>query len=572
MYRKFIKRLLDILISVLGLLILSVPLLIIALLVRCKLGSPVIFTQLRPGKDERIFKMYKFRSMTNAKDEFGNLLPDNQRLPKFGKLLRSTSLDELPELFNILKGDMSIVGPRPLSIFYLPDFTKESRRRHEVRPGLTGYAQVNGRNNLAWHDRFRLDTDYIDNMSLWLDLKILVQTALKVIRRSDVTLRGRSDYTLSRILEEEGNTHMQTKEIGSSFAMETPNIPTGINPDTLNLPWLPDGDKTFTLSGRASIGLALSDLCKNREVHTAYVPSYCCLSMLQPFLDRRIDIVFYNVSEKNGNICYEIDTNKKCDVFLAMSYFGLSNPVSDDIIKTFKDNGTVVIEDITHRFMSKSPCSPLADYYAISLRKWFATPAGGCLIKSNGVLSIKADEESSDVMKEKVEAMCDKRDYLAGADIDKEKFLEKFYKGDRVLSKVNENIKMDGVSAEIIAGTDINEVREKRIANAKVIYSRLSALSVKPLVASPDWENDCPLFVPVLVPEKDRDSLRRHLIDNGIYCPVHWPEVMGAEAGLRSRELSLICDQRYSIEDMERMMNCVAEYYANADKKTVLAS
>lgn len=562
MYRKFIKRLLDILLSAAGIVVLSVLMLIIAIFVRFKLGSPVIFTQLRPGKNERIFKMYKFRSMTDARDEFGNLLPDKKRITKFGRVLRSTSLDELPELFNILKGDMSIVGPRPLSIFYLPDFTKESRRRHEVRPGLTGYAQVNGRNNLVWHDRFRLDTDYIDNMSLWLDFKIIIKTFINVIHRSGIALRANKDYTLFRVLEEEGNTNMQTKEIGSNFAMETPDIPSGIDSSTLNLPWLPYGDKTFTLSGRAAIGLALSDLCKNHEVHTAYVPSYCCLSMLQPFIDRNINIVFYNVSEKNGNVSYEIDVNKKCDVFLAMSYFGLSEPVSDDILKIFKKNGAVVIEDITHRFMSRISCSSQADYYAVSLRKWFASPAGGCLIKSSGTLSVRADEESSDVMVKQIEAMCEKRDYLSGAEVSKEEFLEKFYEGDRTLSKVNEDIKMDNISAEIIANTDVNEIREKRIANAKVIYSRLSGLSIKPLVVSPDWKNVCPLFVPVLIPEDERDLLRKHLIDNGIYCPVHWPEVMGAEIGLRGRELSLICDQRYSVEDMERMMNCVAEYYA----------
>lgn len=570
MYRKFIKRLLDILVSLAGLVVLAVPMLIIAFFVRIKLGSPVIFTQLRPGKDERIFKMYKFRSMTNAKDEFGKLLPDKQRITKFGKLIRATSIDELPELFNILKGDMSIVGPRPLSIFYLPDFTKESRRRHEVRPGLTGYAQVNGRNNLPWCDRFKLDTDYVDSVSLLMDIKILIKTVVKVIRRSDVVLGRAVDYTLFRILEEENNKNMQ--EIGSNFSMETETVPEGINPDDLNISWLPKGDRTFTLSGRSAIGLALSDLSKSREVHTAYVPSYCCLSMLQPFIERGIKIYFYNVSEKNGNVYYEIDKNKKCDVFFSMSYFGLSEPVSDDVLKNFKNNGTVIIEDITHRFMSKSSCSPLADYYAVSLRKWFAVSSGGCLIKPDGVLSVRADEESAGAMNEKIEAMCEKRDYLAGKDVDKKSFLEKFYNGDRVLSKVNENIKIDRVSAEILADTDINEVREKRIANAKVIYSRLSKLPIKPLVAEPDWSDSCPLFVPVLVPEESRDLLRKHLIDNGIYCPVHWSEVMGAEAGLRINELSLICDQRYSVKDMEHMMDCVAEYYADADKKPALVS
>src|SRR5699024_3112444 len=152
LYKNYIKRILDIFLSLIALVILFPVLLITAFLIRINLGSPVIFSQDRPGKDEKIFKLYKFRSMTDERDESGKLLPDSKRLPKFGRILRSTSLDELPELWNILKGDMSIVGPRPLLIQYLTLYNKEQKRRHEVRPGLTGYAQINGRNSLNWED------------------------------------------------------------------------------------------------------------------------------------------------------------------------------------------------------------------------------------------------------------------------------------------------------------------------------------------------------------------------------------------------------------------------------------
>ncbi|WP_279006566.1 sugar transferase, partial [Thomasclavelia cocleata] len=157
-----------------------------------KLGSPVIFTQERPGKNEKIFKMYKFRTMTNETDEKGNLLSDEIRLTKFGKLLRSTSLDELPELFNILKGDMSIVGPRPLLVSYLPFYTKEEKVRHEVRPGLTGLAQVNGRNFIDWDNRLKKDIEYVENMSFVLDIKVIVTTILLVSKKSDVATDTRS--------------------------------------------------------------------------------------------------------------------------------------------------------------------------------------------------------------------------------------------------------------------------------------------------------------------------------------------------------------------------------------------
>lgn len=186
MYRHFFKRFFDIVLSGLALVVLSPVLLIVAILVRVKLGSPVLFCQERPGKDEKIFKMYKFRSMTEARDEDGNLLPDDLRLTRFGRLLRSTSLDELPELWNIFKGDMSIVGPRPLLVEYLPYYTEEERHRHDVRPGLTGLAQVNGRNVTPWDERLKMDVDYVDQLTFAMDVKIIFLTVYKVFRRSDI--------------------------------------------------------------------------------------------------------------------------------------------------------------------------------------------------------------------------------------------------------------------------------------------------------------------------------------------------------------------------------------------------
>ena len=186
MIYKYIKRILDIISSLLAIIILSPLLAVTAVLVKTKLGSPVLFKQERPGKDEKIFTLIKFRTMTDERDENGELLPDEVRLTKFGKFLRSTSIDELPELFNILKGDMSVIGPRPLLVQYLPYYTKEERHRHDVRPGLTGWAQVNGRNSLDWDHRFECDVEYVKNMSLLFDIKIMFSTILKVIGKSDV--------------------------------------------------------------------------------------------------------------------------------------------------------------------------------------------------------------------------------------------------------------------------------------------------------------------------------------------------------------------------------------------------
>lgn len=190
MYKKFSKRFLDIVLSLLLLCMFWPMLLIVAILVRIKLGSPVIFKQERPGLNEKIFTLMKFRTMTSEKDENGNLLPDEKRLTDFGKFLRSTSLDELPELINILKGDMSFIGPRPLLVEYLPLYNEKQKHRHDVRPGLTGLAQINGRNNLEWEKRFDLDIEYIENMSFKNDLIIIKDTIKKVLKREDISQVG----------------------------------------------------------------------------------------------------------------------------------------------------------------------------------------------------------------------------------------------------------------------------------------------------------------------------------------------------------------------------------------------
>lgn len=191
-YERFVKRALDILLSVVALVVLSPILVVTAVLVRVKLGSPILFKQIRPGRrnsetgEEELFKLFKFRTMTDRRDEEGNLLPDSQRLTPFGKALRSTSIDELPELINILKGDMSLVGPRPLATVYLPYYTPEEHHRHDVRPGLTGLAQVMGRNSISWEEKFSYDLEYVDELSLKTDLLIIIQTVIVVLRRSDI--------------------------------------------------------------------------------------------------------------------------------------------------------------------------------------------------------------------------------------------------------------------------------------------------------------------------------------------------------------------------------------------------
>lgn len=186
-YDKVIKRAADFLLALFALLVLAIPLGILSVLVKTRLGSPVLFRQERPGKNGEIFTLYKFRTMTDERDENGNLLPDEVRLTKIGRLLRNLSLDELPEFYNILKGDMSFVGPRPLLVRYLPLYSERQAMRHNVRPGLTGLAQVNGRNLLTWEEKFEWDVKYVENISPWLDIKILFKTVLNVLKREGIS-------------------------------------------------------------------------------------------------------------------------------------------------------------------------------------------------------------------------------------------------------------------------------------------------------------------------------------------------------------------------------------------------
>ena len=197
-YERFIKRPLDCFLSTGALIVLSPVLALTALLVRTKLGSPVLFTQDRPGRNEKIFKLYKFRTMTDERDENGDLLPDDVRLTKFGKLLRSTSLDELPELLNIIKGDMAIVGPRPLLVRYLERYNKHQARRHEVRPGLTGYSQAHGRNAMSWEDKFDFDVAYVDHITFKGDLKIIFDTVKAVVKREGIS--GAESATMTEFM------------------------------------------------------------------------------------------------------------------------------------------------------------------------------------------------------------------------------------------------------------------------------------------------------------------------------------------------------------------------------------
>lgn len=574
LYRDLIKRVLDCALALVALIVLSPLIGLVALLVRIKLGSPVVFKQARPGRNEKIFYLYKFRSMTNAVDENGMLLPDKQRLTRFGRLLRSSSADELLELVNIIKGDMSIVGPRPLSIYYLPHYSAQSRRRHEVRPGLTGLAQANGRNNLNWEERFALDLEYVDHVSFINDLKIILATALKVVRAENVTVRGTAklrDFGPHSIIKEEmektmRRDEMRYAEIGSYFWLE--DASGNEAPRGKGLSWLPEAqDAAFALSGRGAIDAALADILSNQRVQRAYVPSYCCISMIQPFIDHGIEVKFYRVDCRDGKFEYQIEEKNGCEVALVMNYFGLRRDETDEAVSRLKRGGAVVIEDVTHSLLRADACSRESDYLVASLRKWFAVPAGGWVGKRNGQLKVKPNVNSDHAVDKKTQGMREKWAYLTGKIGEKEEFLALQATFDTDLIHLDRRLTIDSTSLGILEATDVDAVIAARRENARLLLDGLKDLEGKVLrLPALDLSRDVPLFLPIFLKTEDRDALRAHLIGQGIYCPVHWPEVMGAPKGVRENELSLICDQRYGAGDMKQIVRCIRDWYSGYGK------
>ncbi|MDO5702343.1 MAG: sugar transferase [Lachnospiraceae bacterium] len=573
LYADCLKRVFDAAAASGALIVLSPVLGASALMVRIKLGSPVVFKQARAGRDEKIFYLYKFRSMTDAMDENGMLLPDSERLTKFGKFLRASSIDELPELINIIKGDMSIVGPRPLSIYYLPHYGAVSGRRHEVRPGLTGYAQVNGRNKLDWDERFEYDVEYVDKLSFSGDIKIILDTVKKVLKGSDVTVRGTTgimDFGPYSILAREGKKTekrdgMTYSEIGSYFWLDhEKSEEAGADADSAGpFEWLPCmGDSSFAISGRTALDLIVRDILSSHDVSEVHVPSYCGISMMQAFIDHGLKLRFYDIGFRNGKFRYEAGEDMKAgDVVLVMSYFGLDTEGAHEFISRLHDKGCIVIEDITHSLLRVDSCSPLSDYAAASLRKWFPLPSGGWMGKRTGTCSVKPGLDSSHTVVGKIQGMRDKYDYIRGAVEDKESFLTALSKFENDLIHVDRSLRMDDFSLSLLVETDVEEVIAARRRNAKILIEGIRAVKDSGIrLPAVDLEKDVPYYLPIFLRHNDRDALRSFLNERGIYCPVHYVETMGAPAGLRRYELSLVCDQRYGEGDMRAVVQAIREF------------
>ena len=568
-YAKFGKRGLDILVSGLFLLVFGPVLLLLMLLVRVKNGAPVFFCPARPGRNEKVFRIIKFRTMTSSKQEDGMLLPEAQRITGLGRFLRASSLDELPELINILKGDMSFVGPRPLAMKYLPYYLDDERLRHAVRPGLTGLAQISGRNNLIWDKRIEKDLEYIENLSFKNDLSILFRTFKKVASSSDIEVTGASthyQFDTYRVVEAK-NSIPTRDEIGDEFQWEETDrlyCAPGENQLEEHLSKRVE-DAAYTLSGRAAIDLAIADAAGSGRIRRALVPSYCSFPMLQPFIMRGIPYDFYDVTIESGRVSYHFGKRKNYDLLLYMPYFGI--PADEGALEAFRNQGVRIIADVTHHLLADA--WPLqADYYTASLRKWFAVPAGGWIGKSRGNLAEKPTEDSETAVAPRWEAMQEKAAFLRGETDERRTYLEKFVQFESELVQLKTNLRLDARSQQRLSCLDLKRIIEKRKENAQRLWEGLEGIGGPVPLVTEEILRDRPLLLfPLLVPKEEREALRLFLNQQGIICHVTWPERLGAPEGIRREELSLCCDQRYGPADMERTAAAVRQFFGQ--KKTL---
>ena len=326
--------------------------------------------------------------------------------------------------------------------------------------------------------------------------------------------------------------------------------------------WLPQvTDSCLTFSGRSAIELALLDIIKERGARTAYLPSYCCESMVTPFIKNGIHVDFYDVDFQDGFFTYRVDNKAKHDVALVMSYFGLSINNANSLIDNLSKQETVIIEDITHSLLRNTQSSSKSDYLIAALRKWFAIPTGGWIGKRKGQLIIRPNKDSEAFVKEKVKGMHDKACYVSGEKIDKRAFLELQNGFEVFLDSHDCMLMIDAKSKSIIENLTIDEVCQTRRNNAEILYSGIQSLNDNWIqLPAMDLTNDTPLFLPVFMEHEHRDSLRKHLISKSIYCPVHWPDVKGVPSGIRNNELSIICDQRYGTDDMVYIIDTIRNW------------
>lgn len=594
LYRVFFKRFYDIVLSFIAILVLSPLLLTLTVVGAIAMKGNPFFVQKRPGRrkklskrecekrgvpygtygEEKIIKLLKFRTMTNEKDENGELLPDEKRLNKYGKFLRSTSIDELVSLFNIFVGDISIVGPRPLLVRYLPYYTEKERHRHDIRPGLTGFAQVNGRNYLSWDEIFEYDLYYVEHITLFEDIKIFFRTIGKVLKREGVTEQtegsgidknGKYVYdtfdverTKQRLISE------KRAEIGSDFFNYS--LIKSKHRNSIGLPNMKHIE--FYSSGRNAIRAICKTISSDQK--TALLPEYTCGTIIDSFILEGFTVYFYCV---NRNMMIDIASLQECinrydpKVVFVQSYFGFNTLQNlRDNIEAIRNRGICIIEDITHSQYSLFEHIS-ADFYVASLRKFFAIPDGGYL-QTNQLIQFLQNKPTDKQIIDLYMSACNLKhryiDYL-DTNIEKAIFREKYKEYNSLLDENHGEIaSMSDIAFSMINNVDLDAMGKIRRENYSYIYNKIANFSdvIKPVFDSCITDNCVPIYFPIYVYDSEkRSALQEALAQHLIYCPIIWPmskliEKASSEADYIYKHILCIpIDQRYDIDDMQRIID-----------------
>lgn len=589
MYKNFFKRIIGFVITLIGFICISPVFVLLCIFVRIKLGSPVFFKQVRITKGEKPFTIMKFRTMSDARDAEGNLLPDTERFTKFGNFLRNSSLDELPELINVLKGDMSLVGPRPLYPFYLPYYKKEENLRHTVRAGITGLAQVNGRNLCKWDERFALDVKYVKELSLINDIKILWRTFFKVAAQEDIGVPSVDEELGLHIVREvqqpdkmdllkkmEGGAKIprsllssfqvpRIREIGSFFWLtekEYKSISTSIEQSSYT-----QKQEVLLSTCRSAIKEVIKTVHGSNKV--ALVPAFTCHSVIEPFVDEGYTVKPYPVLRDfsiNPEAFEECVEKCRPSIILVHSYFGFDTlRTIRDYLNQLSDQGIIVIEDYTQRILSTFP-SLNASFDVGSIRKWYPTPDGAFV---TGLSEIRLDKEDKELEELKIKALLDKGKYVESGSVDKQTFMKEAIDAESFLDTRTDTYKMSRVSSSIIASSDIEYIKKKRKANCRVLQDHLNSNDLFDVIFKETNETEVPFMFPVLV-KKNRKEFQKYLAEHSIYATIIWacPDEIESKVDDNSRRIynEILCipiDQMYDNDDMQRIVYTINRYLVN---------
>lgn len=541
------------------LVVLSPVMLLISLVIWAVLGRPVLFRQRRPGLHGRLFTLIKFRTMTNATDETGELLPDMERFNKIGHFIEKTSLDELPELFNVLKGEMSLVGPRPWLADYLGRYTPEQARRHDAKPGITGLAQVRGRRNLPFSKRIELDLYYVDHWSLWFDLKILLATIPRVLSR-----RGTVDTSVPKddlaLHDPAARISEDRWEYGSIFHWP-PRNKTGQPAD-------PHASLhgSFYGSGRDAMRVLMAHGMANRGWKRLWMPSYFCQAVTQALVSTGIQVRLYPHGPDDASLGFDRIETAPGDVVLRMNYFGMRSALPGDGL----DRSQVeIIDDHSHDPWAQCARESDADWCVASLRKTLPIPDGGVLWSPREhelppVPAVSGERRAASF--EKMTAMVLKGMYLDGQPIDRELYRRLAASGEEQMGS-GEPSAMPEWTADALGCFPVEAWREQRRANYRVVEQTLAHRTWLRLIIPDDDRVCCPFSgILVLESEEMRDRLQQEMAARKMFLPVLWPMDHLALPGVPEEQLQFSkcmlcvpCDMRYEEDAVGHVARMIRE-------------